>query len=70
MRTVETIYVALLDENVDVWRPVTAQREDDNYRIVGPVPDSETWSFGPGSLVRCEQRELSDGIALVAVESV
>jgi hypothetical protein len=67
---VETIYIALLDEGVDVWRPVEAQREGDYYRIVGSGPETEKWAFGPGSLVRCEQRELSEGPALVAVEAV
>jgi hypothetical protein len=67
---VETIYVALLDEGVDVWRPVEAQREGNFYRIVGSVPEPEKWAFDPGSLVRCEQRELSEGPTLVAVEAV
>jgi len=67
---VETIYVALLDERTDVWRPVEAQREGTFYRIVGPVPDEEKWAFDPGSLVRCELRVFADGQGLVAVESV
>jgi hypothetical protein len=67
---VETIYVALLDEGVDVWRPVEAQREGNFYRIFGSVPETEKWAFAPGSLVRCEQRELSEGPELVAVEAV
>jgi hypothetical protein len=67
---VETIFVALLDEGVDVWRPVEAQREGDFYRIVGSMPPTEKWAFDSGSLVRCEHRELSEGAALVAVEAV
>ena len=66
----ETIYVALLDEDVEVWRPVEASREGEFYRIGGSVPEDERWTFTPGSLVRCEQRELSEGPALVAVEAV
>jgi hypothetical protein len=66
---VETIYVPLLGENVDVWRPVDAEREGDFYRITGSVPEAEEWAFHPGSLVRCEQRELSGGPALIAVEA-
>jgi hypothetical protein len=54
---------------VDVWRPIDAQREGIFYRIVGSIPETERWAFGSGSLVRCEQRELSDGPALVAVEA-
>jgi hypothetical protein len=67
---VETIYVALLEEGLDVWRPVEAEREGTFYRILGSAPQAEKWAFGPGSLVRCEQRELSEGPALVAVEAV
>jgi len=67
---VETIHVALLNEDVDVWRPVAAEREGDFYRIVGSMPETEEWAFEPGSLVRCEQRQLSEGLALVAVEDV
>jgi hypothetical protein len=67
---VETIYLALLNEGVDVWRPIDARCEGDLYRIVDSVPESEPWAFGPGTLVRCELRELADGPALVAVEAV
>ena len=64
-----TIYVALKDEAVDVWRPVEAASEGGSiYRIAdGAEPADETWEFSPGSRVRCEWRELSDGRALVAV---
>ena len=65
----ETIYVPLLGEAVDVWRPVDAEREGEFYRITGSAPEAEEWAFASGSLVRCEQRELSDGPALVAVEA-
>jgi hypothetical protein len=64
----ETIYVPLRGEDVDVLQPVEAEREGDFYRISGPVPETEKWAFDPGSLVRCEQRELSGAPALVAVE--
>jgi hypothetical protein len=64
-----TIYVALKDEGVDVWRPLEASDEGGSiYRISeAPMPDSETWEFPPGSRVRCERHELGDGSALVAV---
>ena len=65
----ETVYVALRDEGVDVWRPVEAERISESvYRLANvSVPDAEEWEFSPGSTVQCEQRELSDGQALVAV---
>lgn len=67
-----TVYVALLDEGVDVWRPVPAAHiGDDVYRLsADPVPEEEQWAFEPGTVVRCEWRLLSDGETLVAVERV
>jgi hypothetical protein len=67
---VVTIYVALLDEGTDVWRPVQAQPEGRFYRIVGSVPEDERWAFQPDSLVRCEPREFAESSGLVAVEAV
>ena len=67
----QTIYVALLDEGVDVWRPVDAEVLPDGlFRIVSPAPDpdDERWEFSSGSIVRCEYRRLSEGRTLVAVE--
>ena len=65
-----TVYVYLLDEGVDVWRPVTADNlGSGRYRLRGPVPEDESWQFQPGEVVCCEQRQLSGGIALVAVKS-
>lgn len=64
-----TIYIALKDESVDVWRPVEAVSEGESvYRITAAaVPVDEAWEFPPGSLVRCEWRDLSERRALVAV---
>jgi hypothetical protein len=64
-----TIYVALRDEAVDVWRPVDARRVGDRYRIVSKTPPQEDWEFPPGSLVRCELRKLAEGWSLVAVDA-
>ncbi len=67
----ETVYVALCDEGIDVWRPVVAESVGESvYRLAEtPVPETEKWEFGPGSIVWCELRQLSDGPALVAVSS-
>lgn len=55
-----TILIALLDEGVEVWRPVLAERVGpDLYFVLGSVPDDEEWAFPPGSLVRCVAKELS-----------
>lgn len=67
-----TIYVYLLDEGVDVWRPVSAEHlREDVYRIVGeaPDPEDEKWAFLPGQLVRCRMQQLSEGKVLVAYKA-
>lgn len=71
-----TIYVYLLDEGVQVWRPVEAEPVGDAFRIVGGCPDGERWEFQPGDVVRCARRMLTQrgsadmGPSLVAVERV
>ena len=69
----QTIYVALLDESVDVWRPVEAEElRDGSFLIVSAncCPEDERWEFEPGSLVHCEVKQLADGPALAAVARV
>jgi hypothetical protein len=67
-----TIFVALLDEGVDVWRPVQARPLDHGlFRIVGVQADTsdETWQFPAGAIVRCEQKQFADGtFGMTAVE--
>jgi hypothetical protein len=68
-----TVYVYLLDEGVDVWRPVQAKHlADDEYEImsVNPDPDDENWQFHSGDCVRCKLKRLHDGERLVAYELV
>lgn len=62
-----TIYMSLIDEGTDVWRPVLAEElENGIYRICGPQPEDESWQFAPGSLVKGEMRKLSGGTRMVA----
>ena len=59
-RDVATVYVALLDEGVDVWRPVQAEHAGgDLYRLTGEPPDDEVWAFAVGDVVRCQMRTLN-----------
>jgi len=70
MTDITQIYIALLDEGVDVWRPVQAERLSGNtYRILNQpyVRNTESWQFEPGDLVLCEMVESSDGRILAAV---
>jgi hypothetical protein len=66
-----TIYVALLDEGIDVWRPVAARKlAADTYLILDQNYDRklETWQFEPGTLVRCRKKRQDDHQILVATE--
>lgn len=49
----DTVHVRLLDEGIDVWRPVAAQHVRGTvYRIADQaVPEGEVWEFGPHMLV-------------------
>jgi hypothetical protein len=68
------IYVALLDEAVDVWRPVDATHLGaDRYRILTPNETSgdERWEFEQGALVKWRACTFADGtVGLVAFERI
>ena len=60
--TMATIYMPLLNEGTDVWRPVEATPlTSDTYRVEGEMPDDEEWAFAPGRVVRCEFEVSSSG---------
>jgi hypothetical protein len=65
------IYIALLDEGTDVWRPTPAKKlADSTYLVLKPSdydPEDENWQFPPGSTVVCEPRSTSQGVLLTAV---
>ena len=63
------VFVRLLDEGVDVWRPVAARQVSaSTYQLSEePVPEAESWSYPPGEFVVAELRTLSEGRVLVAV---
>ncbi|MEO6437467.1 MAG: hypothetical protein ABIP55_17115 [Tepidisphaeraceae bacterium] len=67
------IYIALLNEGVDVWRPAPAWKVGPGtYIVLRPDdydPQVETWQFPPGSTVVCEDRPSPDGTILAAVRS-
>ena len=58
----EIVFVRLLDEGTDVWRPVAARRlSETTYRLdTAPAPEDENWRFQPGDIVIAEHR-LKDG---------
>lgn len=57
-----SVYVSLLNEGTDVWRPVSAIRvAADTYVLLRPSdydPEDEDWEFLPGEVVVCEVREM------------
>jgi len=64
-----TIYMPLLIEGTDVWRPVQATlMSGGNYRVEGHATDDEQWAFAPGTIVRCAPHTFSGGeTGMVAV---
>ena len=65
------IYVRLLDEGIEVWRPVSAERVRNTiYRIIeSPANDTEHWEFKAGETVCCQEKSFADGKrGLVAYE--
>jgi hypothetical protein len=69
----ERIYIPLLDEGMDVWRPVEAWKIDEStYIVLRPDdydPADEHWEFPPGSTVVVERRDTPQGKILAAVRS-
>ncbi len=64
------IFVSLLGEGVDVWRPIQAEQVQGNiYRIVDQPYDRqvESWQFEPGDTVVCDLIDSSEGTILAAV---
>ena len=61
----------LLNEGVDVWRPVEATPvSTETYRVEGQMPDDEEWAFAPGTVVRCESKTFSEGEARLTAIAV
>jgi hypothetical protein len=60
-----TVYVRLLNEATDVWRPVPARAlQDGTFEILeleGGTPEDEEWEFQPHSRVICSEKLFSDG---------
>ena len=71
MSAPEQIYMPLLDEGIDVWRPVDAERIGPKiFRVIGPVPEGEAWAFQTGEIIHCQEKQLSDGTHNVATQKV
>jgi len=56
------IYMPLVAEGTDCWRPVQAvQISDDVFEVTGHIPAGESWAFGPNSRVRCRSHVFING---------
>lgn len=66
-----TVYVRLLDEGTDVFRPTLAECMPNGlYRLIATPeydPDDEHWEFLPDQLVKCQSITLHEGERLVAI---
>lgn len=68
----KTVYVQLLDEGTVSYRPTEGLLVRENVYKLMPTPDydpeDEKWEFEPYSIVKCEEKRLSVGKVLVAIE--
>jgi hypothetical protein len=66
------IFMPLLNEGADCWRPVNAKEHSEGmFEILGVMPAGEEWQFAPGKRVRCRPKPFADGsTATVAFELV
>ena len=63
MMEMATIYMPLLDEGTDVWRPVTAEcLGRGTFRIIGLQPYGEKWAFAPGTVIAGKLYRFADGV--------
>ena len=67
----QEVFVRLLDEGTEVWRPVSAVKlSDGTYRLTGERSNDERWEFEPGAVVHCVPRQFadcSDGLAAIGL---
>ena len=68
-RTV-TIFVYLLDEGTDCWRPVEAEDlNNGTFRIISENSEDENWQFEPGDIVSCMTKRFQNGQVSLVVET-
>jgi|ERR1700722_4297946 len=62
------IYMPLLGEGTECWRPVRAVPvSDDIFEVIDRIPENESWAFAPFSRVCCRDRVFADGQAGLVV---
>jgi hypothetical protein len=67
----EPVYVRLLGEGTLAYRPAVAVMKGPGVALLAAPedydPDDEDWEFGPGTMVRVEEKTLDGHQVLVAV---
>ncbi len=73
MNNTQTIYVELLDEGTDTWRPTEALILGNGLYQLLPTPnydpEDEIWALLPGSIVRAAEKKLSGDTVLIATSN-
>ncbi len=73
IKNIQEIYIQLLNEGTDVWRPTQAIILGKGLFKILPTskydPEDEVWEFPPGAIVKGEEKMLSGERVLVAVKS-
>jgi hypothetical protein len=61
-RMEKVIYMPLLGEGTECWRPVRAVGiTEDVFKVIDDIPSNESWKFAPFSRVRCRSRTFTGG---------
>lgn len=70
MNEITEIFVELLHEGMQLWRPVIAQRNDDGTYVIWEqeIPEDEQWKFLPGETVMVETQVRYGRRVIVAVD--
>lgn len=70
MNEIREIFVQLLDDEMELWRPVIAQRNEDGTFLIWEqeIPEDEQWKYLPGDVVLVETQIRYGREVLVAID--
>src|ERR1700676_392992 len=58
------VYMPLVGDGTDCWRPVRAQSiSEDIFEVIDHIPSGESWKFAPFTRLRCRNRTFTGGEA-------
>lgn len=72
MNEITEIFVELLNEGMQLWRPAIAQRKNDGTYVIWEqeIPEDEQWKFLPGERVIVEKQMRYGREVIVAIDWV